>query len=143
MDRWKREMLLSANNGLRGQVEHLLDTYERQHDRLAETYRQLEAMRVQACSPDRSVEVTVDSSGVLAELELTASALRKSPEALARTIIDAVQEAARHAREQQRSLTASSTEELGDMDDLPDIMPGVPGLDGIRAYLRGEESRTD
>lgn len=143
VDRWKREGLLSANNGLRNQVEQLLDAYERQQQRLAETYRQLEAMRVQAASPDRSVQVTVDSSGVLADLSLTNSALRKSPEELARCIVEAVQEAARHAREQQGALAAPVTAGLEDMADLSDLVPEAPGLRGIRAYLRGGDTPAD
>ncbi|MGW1737714.1 YbaB/EbfC family nucleoid-associated protein [Nocardia sp. NPDC001965] len=143
MDRGNRETLLSADNGLRGQVERLLDTYEREHDRMAETYRQVEALRMQACSPDRAVEVTVDSGGVLTELKLTAAALRRSPEALARSIVDTVQAAVRDLREEHRSLIEAATAESPDLADQPDIMPGTPGLDGIRAYLRGDQSRAD
>ncbi|MEV0105088.1 YbaB/EbfC family nucleoid-associated protein [Nocardia sp. NPDC050799] len=137
MDRWKREGLLSANNGLRNQIEDLLDTYQREQGRLAEAYRQLEAMRVQARSPDRAVEVTVDAGGVLTELTLTVSALRKSPEELARVIVDAVQEAARAAREQQ-AVATPATAGPHDLGDLADIMPEAPSLRDIRAYLRGD-----
>lgn len=139
MDRWTREGLLSANNGLRNQVEDLVDAYSRRQDRLSETYQQLEAMRVRATSPDCSVEVTVDAGGVLADMRLTDSALRNSPDALARTIVDAVQEAARQARDRQNELAAPLIEEFDAMGDLTDIVPEAPGLGDIRAHFRGDQ----
>ncbi|WP_067679355.1 YbaB/EbfC family nucleoid-associated protein [Nocardia miyunensis] len=140
MDRWKREGLLSANNGLRNQVEHLLDAYEQKQGRLTEAYRQLEAIRAQAGSPDRSVEVTVDSAGVLADLTLTTAAMRKTPDELARIIVEAVQAAAGHVHEQHQALIAPVAAELDDMPELADIMPEASGLHGMRAYLRGEQN---
>lgn len=140
MDRWKREGLLSANNGLRNQIEHLLDAYERKQGQLAEVYKQREAIRAQANSPDRSVEVTVDSDGVLADLTLSTAALRKTPDDLARLIVDVVRAAAGNVREQHQALTAPVAAELDDMPELSDIMPEAPGLPGIRAYLRGEQN---
>lgn len=139
MDRWKREGLLSANNGLRNQVEDLLDAYQRQQGRLAETFRQLEGLRMRAHSPDRSVEVTVDASGVLTELNLTDSALRKTPGELARTIVDAVARAAGQVREHQHELNTSVAAEFEEFGDLSDIAPEAPELGDIRAYLRGAE----
>ncbi|WP_169814318.1 YbaB/EbfC family nucleoid-associated protein [Nocardia mexicana] len=137
MDRWKREGLLSANNGLRNQVEELLDSFERQQAQLGETYRRLEALRVQANSPDRSVEVTVDAGGVIVDMTLSSAALRKAPDELARSIVDAVQEAARHASEQQKAISGA---EFADQPDLPDIMSEAPSLRDIRAYLRGDQN---
>ncbi|MEV6341025.1 YbaB/EbfC family nucleoid-associated protein [Nocardia vinacea] len=143
MDRWKREGLRSANSGLRNQIEHLLDAYEQQQPRLTEMFRQLETVRVQANSPDQSVEVVVDASGVLTDLTLTAAALRKAPDQLARTILDAVREAVGQARAQHETLTAPVGTELDDMPDLSDIAAEAPNLREVRAFFRGEEDRAE
>ncbi|MEU4341365.1 YbaB/EbfC family nucleoid-associated protein [Nocardia sp. NPDC023852] len=143
MDRWKREGLRSANSGLRNQVEHLLDAYEAQKPRLTEVYRQLEAFRLRASSPDQSVEVTVDASGVLTDLTLTASAMRKTPGELARFIVEAVREAAVRAREHNEAIAAPVAADLDDMPDLPDIMSETPSLHDIRAFLRGDQNPAD
>ena len=143
MDRWKREGLRSANSGLRNQIEHLLDTYEQQQPRLAEMFRQLEAVRVQANSPDQSVAVVVDAGGVLTDLTLTAAALRESPDQLARTILDTVREAVGRAREQHTALTTPVGTELDGMPDLSDIADEAPNLREVRAFFRGEENRAE
>lgn len=143
MDRWKREGLRSANSGLRNQIEHLLDAYEQQQPRLTEMFRQLETVRVQANSPDQSVEVVVDASGVLTDLTLTAAALRKAPDQLARAILDAVQEAVGQARAQHETLTAPVGAELDDLPDLSDIDAEAPNLREVRAFFRGEEDRAE
>ncbi|MFE7797661.1 YbaB/EbfC family nucleoid-associated protein [Nocardia sp. NPDC057440] len=141
MDRWKQEGLRSANSGLRNQIEHFLDAYEQQRPLLAEMFRQMEAVRVQANSPDQSVEVVVDAGGVLTDLRLTASALRKTPEQLAGAIVDAVQAAAGSAREQHERLTASAGSEVDAMPDLRDIAPEAPSIHEVRAFFRGDENR--
>ncbi|WP_039825325.1 YbaB/EbfC family nucleoid-associated protein [Nocardia testacea] len=140
MDRWKREGLLNANNGLRNQIEDLLDTFQQQQTRLAETYRQLEETRIRAESVDRSVAATVDAGGVLTELSLTPSALRKSPEELARAIVETVGQAAERAREHQQALISPATEELEKMGDFSDLVPEVPDLGDVRSFLRGERN---
>ncbi|WP_328412291.1 YbaB/EbfC family nucleoid-associated protein [Nocardia sp. NBC_00403] len=139
MDRWKQEGLRSANNGLRNQMEHFLDTFEQQRPRLAEMFRQMEAVRVQANSPDQSVEAVVDASGVLTDLTLSASALRKTPEQLADIIVAAVQEAARSARAQHEQLAASAGTESDGVPDLPDILPEAPSIHEVRAFFRSDE----
>ncbi|MEV0110818.1 YbaB/EbfC family nucleoid-associated protein [Nocardia sp. NPDC050799] len=139
MDRWRQEALRSANNGLRNQIERILDTYEEQRPRLAEMLRQLESARVQVNSPDRSVEVVVDGGGVLTDLTLTATALRRTPDQLAATIVEAVQEAARSAREQHENLTAPAADDT--VPDLPDILPEAPSFHEVRAFFRDDDYR--
>ncbi|MCX0274212.1 YbaB/EbfC family nucleoid-associated protein [Nocardia zapadnayensis] len=136
MDQRELEGLRSAANRLRNHVEHLLDSFERQQPLLSEAFRQLEATRLQAHSPDRSIEVTIDTGGALTDLTLTTSALRKSPEALAHAIVEVVQQAAVCAREHNEAIVAGVAGDLGDMLDLPDIVPGTPSLRDIRAFLR-------
>lgn len=139
MDRWEREGLLSANSGMRNQLDHLLDAFERRHGPLTELYRQVEATRVQAISPDRSVEVTVDAGGVLTDLRLTTAAMRRDPEQLSQLIIDAVQTAARRAQQQTESLAAPVHDGLDDLGDYTDLSSEAPSLHEIRAFFRGDK----
>ncbi|PPJ19736.1 hypothetical protein C5E45_16735 [Nocardia nova] len=139
MDRWRREALRSANNGLRNQVERLLDSYEQQHSRLAEIHQQLESVRVQADSADGSVAATVDAGGVLTDLSLSAAALRKPAAELVRTIVEATQEAARRARRQSEAAAASVAADLDDQPDLSDILDEGPTLRDIREFFRGTD----
>ena len=140
MDRWRREALRSANNGMRNQIDHLLDNYEQQKPRLTEMLRRLENIRVAANAPDRSVEVVVDAGGVLTDLTLTAAALRRSPEQLAATIVDAVQEGARSVRENHERLTAPVGTDA--VPDLPEILPEAPSIHELRAFFRADDHRT-
>lgn len=136
MDRWEREGLRSANNGMRNQLEHLLDSFERQQGRLADVFRELENARTQASSPDQSVEVTVDAAGVLTDLRLTAAAMRQTPEQLSRAIVEVTLAAAHRAKQQAEALAAPIDDDLDDLPDLPDISPGAPSLNEIRAFFR-------
>ncbi|MBB5918720.1 DNA-binding protein YbaB [Nocardia transvalensis] len=137
MDRWKREGLRSANNGLRNQVEQLVDSYEEQQSRLTEIHRELETLRLQAGSSDGSVGATVDANGVLTDLSLTPAALRRTPDELARSIVQATQEAARQARERSEKAAAPVAAALDDEPDLTDILGEGPTLRDIREFFRG------
>lgn len=138
MDRWEREGLLTANNGMRNQLDHILDAFERQRGRLQDLYHQSENTRIRASSPDRSVEVTVDAAGVLTDLHLTAAAMRHTPEQLSRSIVDAVQAAAGRAQQQTEALAAPVDAGLGDLPDYPDLVSEATSLHEIRAFFRGD-----
>lgn len=140
MDRWEREGLLAANNGMRNQLDHILDAFEHRRGRIQDIYRQSENARTQAYSPDRTVEVTVDAGGVLTDLHLTAEAVRRTPEQLSRSIVDAVQAAAARARQQTEALAAPVDAVLDDLPDYPDLAPEAAGLHEIRSFFRGENS---
>lgn len=142
MDQWKRESLLSANNGIRKQVEQLIDSYEEQRDRLPEIYRQLEALRPQAGSSDGSVTATVDASGLLTDLSLTPAALRRTADELARVIVEATQEAARQAREHSENAAAPIAAGLDGESDISDLMGEGPGLRDIREFFRDTGTST-
>ncbi|GAB2693645.1 YbaB/EbfC family nucleoid-associated protein [Nocardia thraciensis] len=142
MDRWEREGLRSANNGMRNQLDHLLDAFERQQARLTEVYKQVETSRTQAVSPDSSVEVTVDAAGVLTDLRLTPAALRHSPDQLSRSIVEAVRTAAHQAQHQAEALTAPVDADLDDLPDYTDITPDAPSFHDIRALFRAGKEDT-
>ncbi|MQY28230.1 YbaB/EbfC family nucleoid-associated protein [Nocardia aurantia] len=137
MDRWEREGLRAANNGLRNQVDRLTDDFERQRDRLSEVYKQLEILRLQATSNDRLAEVVVDGSGAVAEVRLTAASMRATPEQLGRSITEAARAAAGLAAARVAELTADVTAGLDDLPDLPDFAPEAPSLRAVRDWVRG------
>ncbi|MBF6172120.1 YbaB/EbfC family nucleoid-associated protein [Nocardia blacklockiae] len=125
MEIWEQDALRSANYGMRNQVDRMLDLLAEQQSRVAEVRQQIEAARHSAKSADGSVEVTVDSSGVLVEVQIADAALRGTAEQLGRSVAEAGRAAARQAQEQTRQLLAPFAEE---MPDLPDLVPGAPSL---------------
>jgi DNA-binding protein YbaB len=133
MDRWEREGLRSANNGLRRQIDTVMDDLDRQRDRLAEMYRQLESTRLQAESHDRLAQVVVDGSGVVTEVRLTADAMRATPEQLGRSITEAARAAAGLAAARVAELTG----EPGGLPDLQEFAPGAPSLREVRDWILG------
>ena len=128
MDRWEREGLRSANNGIRNQVDDILDTLATQQAQLARVQAQVDAVRVTVTSADRLVEVTVDSAGVVTDVRFTAAAVRSTPEQLGRSTTEAAREAARQAHEQHRAIIAPLTDAADAMPDLSDLVPGASSL---------------
>ncbi|RDI45336.1 YbaB/EbfC family nucleoid-associated protein [Nocardia mexicana] len=143
MDRWTRDGLRSANSGLRNQVENLTDAYLQAQPELTEAFRRMEALRSQADSSDHSVQATVDSDGVLTDLSLATSALRKTKDELARIIVEATQEAVRRARAERDALAASIATDLDDLPDLTDILGDASPLRDIRAHVQGSAGAAD
>ncbi|MFI5719616.1 YbaB/EbfC family nucleoid-associated protein [Nocardia sp. NPDC051750] len=113
---------------LRLEVHRAMDAYEDQVARLAEIRGHLDTVRIQARSVDGHVEVTVDSAGVVVQVELEKPAMREKPDALARTITEVAREAARYAAKYTAEALAPVTEIVGAMPDLPDLIPGAPSL---------------
>lgn len=126
MEQWEREGLRSANNGMRNQIDYIMDAYEKQQVQLAEIRPQLDALRARASSSDQLVEVTVDSAGVVTDVQLTAQAMRTKPEHLGRAIVEAAQAAARAARTKHDALIAPLVDIAELMPDLPDLVPDAP-----------------
>ena len=136
MDQAKRESLLSANNGMRKQMEQLMDSFEGQPGRVSEILRELESLRPQAGSSDGSVTATVDASGVLTDLSLTPAALRRPADELAQLIVQATREAARRAREHSEQAMAPVTEALDDAPEVFDAAEEGARLRDIREFFR-------
>ncbi|WP_405137585.1 YbaB/EbfC family nucleoid-associated protein [Nocardia sp. NBC_01388] len=136
MDRWKRESLRSADNGLRDQIEDTVDAYERQQSELAELFHHLDTARVQADSADKLVEIVADGAGEIVEVRLTAAAMRTAPEQLGRSIVEAARAATRLAQQQTAARAAVITAGLESLPDLPDLASEAPSLHDIRALFR-------
>lgn len=128
MDNWESAGLRSANYGMRRQLDAVLDTLNEQQRLLGEVRAELAAVRVVGRSPDGTVQVTVDASGVLHDVRFTPEALRGTPEQLSGAVREANAEAVRCAREQTRTLLAPITEAAEISPDLPDLVPGAPSL---------------
>ncbi|MEV5840089.1 YbaB/EbfC family nucleoid-associated protein [Nocardia sp. NPDC052112] len=143
MERSHQEDLHSAGYGLRNQVDHLLDAYEQQQTRLDEVQRQLETLRVPVSSPDRMVEVVVDAQGVLADVALTAAALRRPLDELGRSITETAQAAAQSARQQVQTLLATVTSEFDGATALSDIVEHATDVGDIRTRTEAGDSADD
>ncbi|NKY55729.1 YbaB/EbfC family nucleoid-associated protein [Nocardia flavorosea] len=113
---------------LRMEVHRAMDAYEDQIARLAEIRGHLDTVRIQARSVDGQVEVSVDSAGVVVEIELQQPAMREKPDALARKIAEVAREAARYAEKYRVEALGPITEIVGAMPDLPELVPGAPSL---------------
>jgi DNA-binding protein YbaB len=142
MEQWERESLRSANNGMRNQIDYIMDVYEKQQVRLAEIRSQLDALRARASSSDQLVEVTVDGAGVVTDVQLTAQAMRAKPEQVGRAIVEAAQAAARSARSKHDALIAPIVDVAELMPDLPDLVPGAPSWRDIRESAENGGPRT-
>ncbi|GAA5043379.1 YbaB/EbfC family nucleoid-associated protein [Nocardia callitridis] len=128
MDQWERDGLLSANYGMRNQVDHIMDGVAEQRDQLAAVHAALAEVRATASSSDAAVTVTVDGSGILTGVEFAPKALQRKPEELAKSVTEAGQAAARAARERTESIIAPIAALTDALPDLPDLVPGAPSL---------------
>ncbi|MFI6218556.1 YbaB/EbfC family nucleoid-associated protein [Nocardia brasiliensis] len=125
MDPWRRENLCSVNTNLRNQVDCLLDALEQQRAQAAEVRKELADLRTTAKSTDRLVAVTVDADGAFVDLRITAAGIRKTPDVLQRSIIEAAQAATAHAKKQSAAMIrpiSSATAEI------PGLIPDAPGI---------------
>ena len=138
MEQWERDGMRSTNFGMRNQVDHILDALAQQQAQASEVYQQLAAVRATATSADGTVTVTVTGSGTLTAVQFTPEALHSTPERLGRSVVEAGQEAARRANEQNDALTAPMLADADAMPDLPDLVPGAPSLRELREPWRRE-----
>ncbi len=112
----------------RTEVNQILDNYEEQMASLAEIRRQLDSVRIQARSTDKTIEVSVDSVGVVTEIKLEPAALRNKPEELARKLTEVIREAALHAEKHTAQTVAPVADIVDPLPDLPELLPGAPSL---------------
>lgn len=113
---------------LRADVHHALDAYADQMARLAHIRGHLDSIRINARSVDGHVTVTVDSAGVVTDIQLERAAMRNQPESLARKITEVAREAAMYAEKYTVESLAPIAEIVDAMPDLPDLIPGAPSL---------------
>ena len=122
----QRAMLEARNATLRSQVNSMLVNLERQTSALRDAQAQAQAATGRATSPDGQVTAEVNASGIATDLRLEPTAFdRTSPERLARSILQVLQQAAADARQKADAALAPLQQ---DMPDLPDLFPGAPAL---------------
>lgn len=112
----------------RTEVNQLLDNYEEQMAGLAEIRRRLDSLRIQARSTDGTIEVSVDSAGVVTEIKLEPAAMRNKPEDLARKLTEVIREAAMHAEKHTAEAVAPVADIVDPLPDLPELLPSAPSL---------------
>lgn len=140
MDRSSSEDPRSAHSELTRLVDTLLDGFSEQSADLPDIAAQLSAARSSASSSDRLVEVTVDTYGIVMDVQLSPQAFQaNSPERLARSVTEAARSAALAAQRRRAEIVAPITGTVGDPPDLPDLFPGAPSLRGIREITESAE----
>lgn len=126
----------AAGEILRESVDELLSTFERQRTEMAAVQQRLAETTVTAWSADNLVRVDANTAGIPVDVHLTAEAFKRStPEKLGRSILEAVQSAARQATEVAAQAWAPLTALAGDVPDLPDIAPGMPSIKSVVGTL--------
>lgn len=124
-----RASLEARNAAVKEQVNSLLDTFHRQTGMLREAQAAAASATASLTSKDGLVRASVDSSGVLTQLEFAPSAFdRSTPEALARSVLQLAREGANQVRRQVADLMSPLTEGL---PDLPDLVEGAPSLSAL------------
>jgi DNA-binding protein YbaB len=133
----ERARLDARSAVLRERVGELLGDFEKRTAQLSEARQAAAALSAELTSPDGTVRVRLDSTGVLTQLHLSPTAFeRTSPEALARAISDLVRQGTAQVRRQSADLMRPVTEGLPDLSDLvpgapslSDMLPGIPADD--------------
>jgi DNA-binding protein YbaB len=116
----------ARNAALRSQVDTMLANLERQTAELKQAQAEALAKTGRATSQDGLVEVTVNAGGIVTDVKFAPAAFERStPEKLARSVVQTIQQAALSAREQADAALAPFQEGL---PDLPDMFPGAPSL---------------
>ncbi|HEX8864040.1 MAG TPA: YbaB/EbfC family nucleoid-associated protein [Lentzea sp.] len=95
---------------------------------LADTLARAREITGTATSPDGSIRVTVDSTGMLTQLDLGTSRLDNA--SLTRQITAAVQRAAARARSEVRNLYATLVDSRI-IDELPEWLPDAPHIAAV------------
>ncbi|HEX3784553.1 MAG TPA: YbaB/EbfC family nucleoid-associated protein [Pseudonocardiaceae bacterium] len=122
----ERARLEARSAVLREKVTELSGEFDKRAAQLAQAHQAAAALVAELTSPDDTVRMRIDSSGMLTQLWLSPTAFdRTSPEALARTISDLVRRGTTQVRRQAAELMRPLTEGLPDVSDL---VPGVPSL---------------
>ncbi|HEX3789864.1 MAG TPA: YbaB/EbfC family nucleoid-associated protein [Pseudonocardiaceae bacterium] len=122
----KRASLEARTAAMRENVDGLLADFEKRTAQLREAQQAAAALTAKLASPDGTVRIAVDATGMLTELHLTPNAFNTTrPDQLARTISDLVRRGTIQVRRQAAELLRPVTEGLPDLSNLAE---GVPSL---------------
>ena len=121
--------LQSWTDGMRGQVDHMTEVYERQLRQFGATKSELANLTVQGWSQDQLIRVTANSAGVPLEVWVAPEAFKRSnPEKLGAAMAEAAQAAARAAKEQLDAQLAPLLSELSDIGVPEDPFGALPSF---------------
>lgn len=107
------------------EAEHVYSVTRRRKEALRAAEAQALGATGEAAAADGSVRATVDAAGMLTGLELTSTALRATPEDLARLVITVTQQAAARARGAVRDVYEPLRGE-GIVRGVPVLLPPPP-----------------
>lgn len=126
---YDRAALEARNASMREQVDSLMDQFHRQTERLQEAQAEAAQATATVTSSDGLVTATVDSSGILTNLEFTSAAFQRSdPKKLAKTATETIRNAMLQVKQQVADLMSPMSEGL---PDLSDLIEGAPSLKGL------------
>ncbi|WP_328392235.1 YbaB/EbfC family nucleoid-associated protein [Nocardia sp. NBC_00416] len=136
MSEYDRAAIRADAGVLRESVDQLLGTFERQRQAMSEVRQRLAETTVSVWSADNLVRVDANTAGVPVQVHLTPEAFKRStPEKLGRSILEAVQQAARRATDLSRDAWAPIQDMAGEVPDLPDLAPGMPSIKAVIGTL--------
>lgn len=122
----RRAQLAARNAAMQEQVSSLLAGLNRQTAALRSAQVQVAGVTSRATSADGLVTVTVNSAGIVTDVQLAPSVFdRSTPDKLARSVVAVAQQAAAGAKQR---VDAALAPVRGDLPDLPDVFPGAPAL---------------
>lgn len=132
----ERDEMRVRNDLLRVEIDALLETFAQQRDHLGEVRSQLASTTVTAWSADNLVRVDSNAAGIPVDVHLEPAAFKRStPDKLARSVLEAVQAAARQAGEATRQAIAPLEAMAAEVPDLPTLIPGAPSVRELFANL--------
>lgn len=136
MEQWQRDEIRSANNELRAKLETIQEQFEAEMSEAGEIYRKLAAMKIRATSPNELAKVTVNSAGVVTDIQIADDAFRRStPQQLSDDLNTAIRGAVDAANQARAKVVAPIQQIVDGMADLSEIVPGAPSLRELREQL--------
>lgn len=121
----------ARNAAMRQQVDSLLAGLHRQAAALQSAQARVAEVTGRATSVDGLVTATVNAAGIVTDVQFAPTAFtRSTPDKLARSVVDVIQQAAAAAQQEVEDALAPVRADVPDLPDVfaPDVIPGVPSL---------------
>jgi DNA-binding protein YbaB len=136
MDQQERHEIRSANDHLKDVLAEVQGEFDQEMAEFGEVNRKLSEMKVHATSPNNLARVTVDSTGVVVNVEIAEDAYRRStPKQLSQDLNATIRGAVEAVSEARAQITAPLKALVDKMPDLDEVVPGAPSLRDVRAQL--------
>ncbi|WP_225731250.1 MULTISPECIES: YbaB/EbfC family nucleoid-associated protein [unclassified Nocardia] len=126
------DQLRARTDALQGQVDTMLDAYQRQIRDIADARDNLAVVRVDGWSADNLIRVTANSAGVPVEVWVDPAAFKRTtPEKLGPSIAEAAQNAARAAKARVAAELAPITEIGAQFEGIDGVVGHLPDFDAV------------